>query len=82
MKSRTTDRFWECYNKLPAAVRKQAKEAYSLFPIIPACNLNECIQFSLYFQQELQKIIVLSELFKVMKSFGFGLAHIPIMINY
>jgi len=31
MKSRTTDRFWECYNKLPESIRQQAKEAYSLF---------------------------------------------------
>lgn len=31
MKSTTTQRFWKCYEKLPAEVRKQAKGAYGLF---------------------------------------------------
>jgi mRNA-degrading endonuclease RelE of RelBE toxin-antitoxin system len=31
MKSTTSDRFWKCYNELPAEVRKQAKDSYSFF---------------------------------------------------
>jgi len=31
VKSKTTDRFWKCYTKLPASIKKQAKEAYRLF---------------------------------------------------
>ena len=31
MKLTTTDRFWKCYAELPAAVKKQAKQAYKLF---------------------------------------------------
>ncbi len=31
MKSRTTDKFWKCYDELPAEIRKQAREAYRLF---------------------------------------------------
>lgn len=31
MNSRTTAPFWGCYRKLPTAIRKQAKESYSLF---------------------------------------------------
>jgi hypothetical protein len=31
VKSRTTDKFWKCYDELPVEVRKQAKEAYRLF---------------------------------------------------
>jgi hypothetical protein len=29
--SRTTDRFWKCYSKLPESIKRQAKEAYKLF---------------------------------------------------
>jgi hypothetical protein len=31
MKSATSDRFWKCYNVLPADVKKQAKDSYTLF---------------------------------------------------
>jgi hypothetical protein len=31
MKSTTTQRFWKCYETLPAEVRKRAKEVYGLF---------------------------------------------------
>ena len=31
MKSRTTERFWESYDELPVAMKKQAREAYRLF---------------------------------------------------
>jgi hypothetical protein len=31
MKSIATERFWKCYSALPKEVRRQAKEAYSLF---------------------------------------------------
>ena len=31
MKSRTTDRFWKCYDLLHADIKKRAKEAYSQF---------------------------------------------------
>jgi hypothetical protein len=31
VKSRATDRFWKCYEALPAEIKKQAKEAYRLF---------------------------------------------------
>ena len=30
MKSTTTELFWKCYTKLPAATKKQAKQAYKL----------------------------------------------------
>ena len=35
MKSGTTDRFWKCYDQVPADVKKQAKEAYRLFQVNP-----------------------------------------------
>jgi hypothetical protein len=35
MKSTTTQRFWKCYDALPAEVRKQAKDAYELFSSNP-----------------------------------------------
>lgn len=31
MKSETTSKFWKSYNQLPSHIRKQAKEAYSIF---------------------------------------------------
>jgi len=31
MKSLTNDHFWKCYAGLPQDVRRQAKEAYTLF---------------------------------------------------
>jgi hypothetical protein len=31
MKSRTTARYWKCYERLPAGIRVQAKEAYKRF---------------------------------------------------
>lgn len=31
MISRTTERFWECYNSLPIEVKKKAKKAFQLF---------------------------------------------------
>jgi len=31
MISRTTDRFWQAYRKLPSDVRKQARKAYQAF---------------------------------------------------
>jgi hypothetical protein len=31
VKSRTTDRFWQGYDQLPAEVKRQAREAYHLF---------------------------------------------------
>lgn len=35
MNSKTTERFWKCYEELPAIVRKQAKEAYKQFQTDP-----------------------------------------------
>jgi len=35
MNSTTTQRFWKCYDELPAEVRKQAKDAYKLFSNSP-----------------------------------------------
>ena len=31
LQSRTTSKFWECYDRLPQSVRKQADRAYKLF---------------------------------------------------
>ena len=31
MNSKTTDRFWKCYNSLPETIGKLAKEAFKLF---------------------------------------------------
>jgi hypothetical protein len=31
MISKTTDRFWKCYDKLPEDIRKEAKKSYLLF---------------------------------------------------
>jgi hypothetical protein len=35
MNSTTTDQFWTCYSALPAEIRKQAREAYSIFVADP-----------------------------------------------
>lgn len=42
MKSLTNDHFWQCYAELPQDVRRQAKEAYTLFakdPVLPEPSL-------------------------------------------
>ena len=31
MKSKTTDRFWKCYQALPDEIKKKAKQAYTQF---------------------------------------------------
>jgi len=31
MNSKTSERFWKCYNDLPESIKKEAKKAYRLF---------------------------------------------------
>ncbi|MGM0568328.1 MAG: hypothetical protein ACQESB_03820 [Elusimicrobiota bacterium] len=31
MKSKTTDQFWACYNKLPKKIQARAQNAYNIF---------------------------------------------------
>jgi hypothetical protein len=35
MNSKTTKRFWQCYEKLPENIKKQAKDSYKIFQINP-----------------------------------------------
>jgi len=35
MNSKTTERFWKCYEKLPIRIKKMAKEAYKQFQTNP-----------------------------------------------
>lgn len=41
MNSKTTDRFWKCYNKLPEDIKKEAKKSYNIFkkdPFYPSLH--------------------------------------------
>ena len=41
MNSKTTDRFWKCYNKLPEYIKKEARKCYKLFindPFYPSLH--------------------------------------------
>ncbi len=31
MNSKTTDRFWKCFHKLPEKIKKEAKKSYKIF---------------------------------------------------
>ncbi len=35
MNSKTTDRFWKCYNDLPEQIKKEARKAYKEFSADP-----------------------------------------------
>jgi hypothetical protein len=44
MNSKATERFWKCYDELPLAVRKLAKEAYKQFlrdPYYPSLHFKQ-----------------------------------------
>lgn len=44
MNSKTTERFWKCYNGLPLIIRKQAKKAYRQFqkdPYYPGLHFKQ-----------------------------------------
>lgn len=44
MNSKTTERFWKCYEKLPLVTKKQAKKAYKQFqkePYYPALHFKQ-----------------------------------------
>jgi len=44
MNSRTSERFWKCYDGLPTTIKKQAKEAYKQFqenPYYPSLHFKQ-----------------------------------------
>ena len=44
MNSKTTERFWKCYEKLPIRIKRMAKEAYKQFqtnPYYPSLNFKQ-----------------------------------------
>lgn len=58
MNSKTTDRFWKCYAKLPIAIKKRAKEVYRQFqkdPYYPNLHFKQIHSTRLVFSVRITK---------------------------
>ncbi len=84
MISHTTQAFRNAFAQLPAQVQQQAREVYTLFqqnPIIQVSAGNMCILPSRFTQYGLAEGTVPWDGVMPMRSSGFGLAHMQLMIS-